>query len=248
MRAEFQYALWALLLGLLIQAAALAAPRREREPVFATIAVHTPQAGCTVKLDDAPAQPAGPKGDLVLTSVEPGGHYVHVSCPGEDEVDYFISPQAGQNLKVPEEKPVASTAPQDAGLEAAEAHLRLRHLVQQAAQMRAQGQFEDAVTALREAMQLDPKNSDLHRELGITFLIGRDWKSARVEMLEAIHHDTQDSDAYNGLGYALEKLDDLKGAADAYRTAMRLDPGDSSYRSHYFDILAKIQAQNLRKK
>lgn len=248
MRTEFQRVLWAPLLGLLIQAASPAAPRREREPVSAEISVHTAHAGCMVQLDDAPAQPAGPQGDLALTNVEPGGHYVHVRCPGADEVDYFISPQAGVILKVPQKKAAASNAPQDAGLEVAEAHLRLRHLAQQAVQLRAQGQFEQAVKALREAMQLDPKNSDLHRELGITFLMGKDWKSARIEMLEAIHHDPQDSDAYNGLGYALEKLDDLKGAADAYRTAMHLDPGDSSSRSHYFDILAKIQAQNLRKK
>ncbi len=248
MRAGFQRASWPLLLSLLANAALLAVPRRERVPALAGISVHTAHSACTVQLDDALPQPASPQGNIILSNVEPGDHYVHVRCPNEDEVDYFISPQAGKTLQVPEEKPAASAAPRDAGLEVSEARIRLRHLVEQGTQLRAQGQFEEAIKAFREAMLLDPKNSDLHRELGITFLIGKDWKDARIEMLEAVHHDPQNSDAYNGLGYALEKLDDLKGAADAYRTAMRLDPGDSSYRSHYFEILAKIQAHNQQKK
>ncbi len=240
--------MWLALLGLVISAPVSGAPRREHEAVSAEVTVHAARTGCNVQLDDAPAQPAGPQGNLVLAEVEPGDHYVHVRCPGEDEVDYFISPHTGDKLKVPEEKTAHSAPSASPGLEAAEAHLRLLRLVQQAGQLRAQGHFEEAVKTFREAMILDPKNSDLHRELGITFLLGKDWKSARIEMLEAVHHDPQNPDAFNGLGYALEKLGDLKGAADAYRTAMHLDPGDASYSGHYIEILAKMQEKNAQKK
>jgi Flp pilus assembly protein TadD len=107
---------------------------------------------------------------------------------------------------------------------------------------------DEAVERLRSALKLDAENSDLHRELGITFLLGKDWKRARVEMLEAIRHDPTDADAYNGLGYALEKMGDLNEAVKQYRVATQLDPGDPTYRTHYFDILSKLSREKAKKK
>ena len=101
---------------------------------------------------------------------------------------------------------------------------------------------------LRDAAKLDPENSDLHCELGITFLLGKDWKRARVEMLEAVRHEPTNADAHNGLGYALEKLGKLDDALKEYRTASKLDPEDSSYRQHYVDALGKLYAQQAGKK
>jgi Flp pilus assembly protein TadD len=108
--------------------------------------------------------------------------------------------------------------------------------------------LDEAVAALRQAMKLDPENSDLHRELGITFLLAKEWKRARVEMIEAIRHDQTDADAHNGLGYALEKLGDIDGAVKEYRTATHLEPDDPTYRTHYLDALVKIQVRQEMKK
>jgi len=69
-----------------------------------------------------------------------------------------------------------------------------------------------------------------------------------VEMLEAIRNDPTDADAYNGLGYALEKMGDLSEAVKQYRMATHLDPADSTYRTHYFDILSKLSQENAKKK
>ena len=93
------------------------------------------------------------------------------------------------------------------------------------------------------ASRLDPENTDLHRELGITFLLAKDWPRARVEMLEAVRHDPQDADAHNGLGYALDKLGNLDGALKEYRIATHLEPDDSSYQQHYLDALGKVAAR-----
>jgi superkiller protein 3 len=114
--------------------------------------------------------------------------------------------------------------------------------------LRGRGRLDEAVGHLRAALKLDAENSDLHRELGITFLLGKDWKRARVEMLEAIRLDPTDADAYNGLGYALEKIGDLNEAVRQYRMATRLDPSDATYRTHYFDILSKLAQENTKKK
>jgi len=120
--------------------------------------------------------------------------------------------------------------------------------MQQAAQLRARGRIEEAVEHLRNAMRIDPGNSDLHRELGITFLLGKDWRRARIEMLQVIRNDPNDADAHNRLGYALEKLGDIEGAVREFRIAARLDPHDPSYRQHYFQALAKQAALQLQKK
>jgi len=69
-----------------------------------------------------------------------------------------------------------------------------------------------------------------------------------VEMLEAIRNDPTDADAYNGLGYALEKMGQLNEAAKQYRMATQLDPSDPTYRTHYFDMLSKLARENAKKK
>jgi tetratricopeptide (TPR) repeat protein len=239
-----------LLLALLAGALPLKAKKeREQKPEFAQVIVHAGQAGCAVQLDDGPEEQSAAQGDVVLNEVDPGDHYVHVRCPGQDETGHFISPQAGAKVEVHAERtgPHPAAVPSEE-LGIAETRVRLRHLLQQGLRLRAQGRLDEAVDSFREAVRLDPKNADLHRELGITLLLARDWKRARVEMLEAVHHDPQDTDAYSGLGYALEKMDDLDGAAKAYRTAMHLDPDDSSYRNHYLSVLVKMQEQKTRKK
>jgi len=141
-------------------------------------------------------------------------------------------------------------APESAttSLAPAEVKVRLRRHIQEAVQLRARGRIEEAIQHLRSAYALDPENSDLHREMGITFLLAKEWKRARVEMLEAVRYDPTDADAHNGLGYALEKLGDLEGALKEYRTATRLEPDDPIYRRHYFDALGKLAAKQAEKK
>lgn len=248
-------------LSLSLAALAASGFPRELQPSTARVMVEAPQAGCAVQLDaDAPLQ-TDAQGKLTLADVEPLDHYIHVRCPKDDkETAYFVSPRAGQSVEVKHDAITAAanapgTAPAtptesapDSALDAAAAKIKLRELVLQAVQLRAQARFDEAVQELREAAKLDPENSDLHRELGITFLLAKDWKRARIEMLEAIRHDPGDADAHNGLGYALEKLGDILPALEEYRTATRLEPDDPSYREHYLEALAKEAGERQQKK
>lgn len=220
------------------------APPRKEGLVVTSVTVRIGHPGCKVDLDDSRAGGTDSDGVLLLMGVDPGDHYIHVDCPEQKEKAFFVSPRAGENLAVTPEMAVAGNDAQEVSpLEAAEAQLQLHRSVQQAVRIRARGQFDDAVRLLREATRLDPENSDLHRELGITFLLAKQWERARVEMLEAIRHDPQDADAHNGLGYAVEKLGDLDRALKEYRIATHLEPDDSSYRQHYLEALAKIVAR-----
>jgi hypothetical protein len=222
---------------------------KAHEPASAQLTVHARGPGCSVELDDQQVGKTDDHGVLIVPEIEPGDHYLHLRCPGEEERAFFISPRSGENVALDGNKAEgASNAQANPALSLAEAKIQLRQLVQQAVQLRARGRLEEAVERLRAALKLDAENSDLHRELGITFLLGKEWKRARVEMLEAIRHDPTDADAYNGLGYALEKMGDLDGAVKQYRMANQLDPADPTYRSHYFDLLSKLAQERAKKK
>ncbi|HEV2234670.1 MAG TPA: tetratricopeptide repeat protein [Terriglobia bacterium] len=222
-----------------------------REPEIETtrVTIHIGLEGCAVDMDATPVGKTDAQGVLFLQDIEPTDHYIHVRCPRQEEMTFFVSPKEGQNLELhPGSRSSTAAAPAGSPLEAAEAKIQLRQLIQDAVRLRARGHIEEAVQRLREAAIMDPENSDLHRELGITFLLVKEWKRARVEMLEAIRHDPSDSDAHNGLGYALEKLGDLDAALKEYRTATQLDPDDSSYRQHYIDALSKTAGEQTEKK
>jgi tetratricopeptide (TPR) repeat protein len=241
------------LLALCVMASATssAAPReREKpQPTVATVDVRIGHAGCKVDLDNSTVGETGADGVLLLAAVEPGDHYIHVDCPGHREEAFFVSPAAGQSSVIKPEMAVSGNAPaKDSPLEEAARRIKLNHAVQQAVRLRARGDLDQAVQLLREATRLDPENSDLHRELGITFLLGKDWARARIEMLEAIRHNPQDADAHNGLGYALDKMGDLDGAVKEFRTATRLEPDDESYEQHYLEALGKIAARDAEQK
>jgi len=224
------------------------APARERQPETAKVIIQAGGAGCRVDLDADNAGTTDATGNLTITGVDPGDHYVHLDCPGKPEAAYFISPKANSEARITPPKDEPSSTPATDPTIVAENKTKLTRLVQQAVQLRQQAQLDEAVAALREAMALDPENSDLHREMGITFLLAKEWKRARVEMIEALRHDRTDADAHNGLGYALEKLGDINGALKEYRIATNLEPDDPSYRTHYFDALVKIQAAKEVKK
>ncbi len=227
----------------------LFASEKTRRQYSAQVTVHARGASCSVDLDDRRVGKTDDHGVLVLAEVEPGDHYLHLRCPNEDEKAFFISPRSGENVTLDGTKAEEASNPQaNPARSVAEAKIQLSSLVQQAVQLRARGRVDEAVERLRAALKLDAENSDLHRELGITFLLGKDWKRARVEMLEAIRHDPTDADAYNGLGYALEKMGDLNEAVKQYRMATQLDPQDPTYRTHYFDILSKLAQEKAKKK
>jgi Flp pilus assembly protein TadD len=224
------------------------ASAREREPQTAKVAVQAGGAGCRVDLDADAAGTTNASGNLNIADVDPGDHYIHVRCPGKPEAAYFISPKANETARIGPLPDATSSSAEGDPVALAEDKAQLRRLVQQAVQLRAQARLDEAVAALRQAMKLDPENADLHRELGITFLLDKEWKRARVEMIEAIRHDQTDADAHNGLGYALEKLGDIEGALKEYRTATNLEPDDPTYRTHYLDTLVKIQTRQELKK
>jgi tetratricopeptide (TPR) repeat protein len=225
---------------------AIAADQSRRRPDVeaSQVRIEGFSASCGVELDASPVAKTDSQGQASLDDIEPGDHYLHVACPGQAQQAFFISPKPGERVEVRPKSPNAELS----GLDAAAAHRELQELVQKAVQARAAGHSDEAIADLRRATELDPENPDLHRELGITFLLMKDWERARIEYLEAIKHDASEADSHNGLGYALEKMGDTEAAVNEFRTATRLEPDDDSYREHYIEALAEIEARKEKDK
>ncbi len=237
------FAAWALTASVLLPVSAFPA-FREAESQLAQVRVHAARPDCALFLDNIPAGKTDSHGDGMIQNIEPPDHYIHVDCPGETEQGFLVTPRAGETLDL---SAGPSSTPAPTPEETVETRLKLEPMIKEAIHLRSEGRLEEAVSELREVAKLDPENSDLHRELGITFLLGREWKRGRVEMLEAIRHDPNDADAHNGLGYALEKMGDLTDALKEYQTATHLEPDDPTYRQHYFDALSKLAIKQNEK-
>jgi len=215
----------------------------------ATVLVDSGLAGCKVDVDGEAAGVTSAQGTVSIKEVDPGDHYLHVQCPGQRDTAYFISPRPMQQVQVNAQPATAASRQAIASpLASAVTEMQLRRMVTQGVQLRASGQFSEAVEMLRKATILDPRNGDLHRELGITFLMFHDWDSARVEMLEAVRREPDNVDAHSNLAYALEKLGDFDGALKQYRICTQMDPHDTSYRDHYIEVLGEQYAEKKQKK
>lgn len=214
----------------------------------AQVTVEAGSAGCGVDVDGAPAGKTNASGVLAISGVSASSHYIHVDCPGRPEATEYVSPSPGASVTVQPKPEIAGTDAGGLSFGAAENNQELRRLLASASNDRSEGQFPEAIATLRQAIRLDPGNPGLHHELGMTFLMVRDWDNATVELREAIRHNPSSAEAHSGLGYALEKQGDLAEALKEYRAAAHLDPTDPSYEDHYVEVLGIMASQPRGKK
>ncbi len=100
---------------------------------------------------------------------------------------------------------------------------------QQAVVMLHAGQYEHAATALHRVLELSPRLTDAHVNMGYALLgMGRN-KEAESFFRTATDLDPYKANAYWGLAVALENQNDLQGALGAMRTFIHLSPKDSPF-------------------
>jgi tetratricopeptide (TPR) repeat protein len=220
-------------------------PHRKHRAKTAVMIVQGAEPGCRVDVDGEPAGLTNTASRLTIDAVDPSPHYVHVSCASEPTRTLYISSLVpGQRMEVEAGRVTAPISP----LEAAQNRMDVRSLLGDAVNLRSEGRFPQAIQELHKAVALQPENPNLHHELGTTFLMFGQWEDARVELIETLRYDENDADAHNALGFAYEKLGDIKDAADQYGIAARLDPQDDSYHRHYLEALALLPEPRHSKK
>ncbi len=97
-------------------------------------------------------------------------------------------------------------------------------LIALAAQALRAGRPADAVLPLSQAAGLQPRDADIHHDLGLALLeVGR-VPDAVAAFKQAVAVNPRYADAYFRLGIALEKLGDLGSAVVAYDRATEIQP------------------------
>src|SRR5262245_27472020 len=90
--------------------------------------------------------------------------------------------------------------------------------------LRLQGNFDEAVIELREAIRRDPKSARAHSGLGLALRAQRNLPEATVAYQEAIRRDADLIHARNGLAVTLANQGKLNEAIAEFREIIRVDP------------------------
>lgn len=87
--------------------------------------------------------------------------------------------------------------------------------------------FDEAVTAYKKALEVDPNNPDLHNDLGNAYFGLKKYNDAAEAFKAATARDANYSIGWYNLANALRKADRKPEAVDAYKHYMQLNPTDS---------------------
>ena len=82
--------------------------KKNAPPAPARVEVRVGIEGCSIDIDSGEAMKTGDAGHLVLESVEPGEHYLHIDCPGVKGSSRLILAAPGETLTVEHQAEVLS--------------------------------------------------------------------------------------------------------------------------------------------
>jgi len=92
---------------------------------------------------------------------------------------------------------------------------------------------EDAITAYKRAIQIDPANADAVEFLASLYMTEERYPEAQAQLKQLIRLDTADASAVASLGYAYLNNGEIDAAQEQFAKAIRLDPKDAS---NYFNL------------
>lgn len=102
-------------------------------------------------------------------------------------------------------------------------------------------QLDKAVPLLKAAVAAEPANPDLRFRLATSLLETRDYSAASREFFAVAEKQPNNMEAWNGLGFALYKMENVGGALKALDRARQLGPEPPG--NHYLRAIILDQAQ-----
>ncbi|MEE8517275.1 MAG: tetratricopeptide repeat protein [Alphaproteobacteria bacterium] len=99
------------------------------------------------------------------------------------------------------------------------------------------GRIDDAATAFRRAIAVNPQLTGAHIGLGNILAESEDFGDAIAAYRSALASDTNNVEAYNNLGTLFQEIGNFDEAAAAYRSAIGIDPNISEIHSNLGNTL-----------
>jgi rhomboid protease GluP len=103
------------------------------------------------------------------------------------------------------------------------------------------GQFSEAETELKRALDLDPRNAEARLELGNLYLNQGRPQDAKNTFTQLVTQDANNAEAHFGLGLALAAEENYQAAIEEYKTAVRLDPQSTGINYNLGASYAKLK-------
>jgi Tfp pilus assembly protein PilF len=102
--------------------------------------------------------------------------------------------------------------------------------------MRA-GDFDNAILVLNRALQGDPRNIELQKDLILSYYYKRDYAKAREGVESLLDHDDADIVTYQIAGNVYKALEEVKDAEKMYKKALKRFPKSGALYSEYGELL-----------
>lgn len=100
-----------------------------------------------------------------------------------------------------------------------------------------QGDWNNAILVLTRAVQADPNNLDLQKDLILSYYYKRDYASALEKVKTALGRDDADVAVYQLAGNVYKALEQPKDADKLYKRALKKFPASGALYSEYGELL-----------
>lgn len=117
----------------------------------------------------------------------------------------------------------------------------IKQQLENADRLKEQGQFDEAISAYQEVIQLDPQNHQSHISLGEIFLGRGKYSEAKEVYRQAIDLSTNNAWSHCNLGRSLLNLDRVSEAISCLQKAIALDPSIAEF---YYYLGSSLTKQN----
>ncbi|AGT44339.1 tetratricopeptide repeat protein [Treponema pedis] len=103
--------------------------------------------------------------------------------------------------------------------------------------MSMQGFHNEAIACLKKGLSLDPKNSLLWLNLGLTYYAADMQTDSKKALLQSLKYDPYQADAWDSLGLLFYKAGDMEYAEKAFESAIKLEPSNGRIWNNYGTLL-----------
>jgi tetratricopeptide (TPR) repeat protein len=99
------------------------------------------------------------------------------------------------------------------------------------------GDFDNAILVLNRAIQQDPRNLELQKDLALTYYYKRDFAKASELVEPMLDRDDADVNVYQIAGSVYKALEQVKEADKMYKKALKKFPKSGALYSEYGELL-----------